>query len=171
MKNGKLVILAQALDNVSPDPIEFNGKLLPDDDDEMRNVAASFVNTVTRNGEPVFDEDRVRLTAYEDAFVIVLPSVERDSRNRIAPILCYSSYNASEDEGFHDSIVDSLVDFAKKIERNIDPMHIKLMRESLLIFKKKTLKQKHTRVFTTLGIIVAVIVLLLLLVCVRFWKI
>jgi hypothetical protein len=137
MKNGDLVILAQALDNVSPDPIEFNGNLLADNDDEMRKIAASFVNIVTRDGEAVFDKERVRLTAYRDKFVIVLPSVERDSRNRIAPILCYCSYNSSEDVGFHDFIIYSLDDFAKKIGRNIDPMHIKLARESLLSLKKK----------------------------------
>lgn len=134
----KFIFWAQAIDNTLPDHIECGGELLAPAEVERRQQAVSNVSGVIKAGNKIFDENGVRLTVDKGRFVLEVFSVERDIAGRLAPIVCFSSYDSTDIDTYSATVISCLEDFAKRIERNIPAAHQLLVKNSFKELKKKS---------------------------------
>lgn len=156
----KLILWAQALDNVSPDHFEVYGVVLDPTDTVKRQEAVSLVSNVIESGSRIFEKSGVRLTADDSHFVLEVPCAQRDSVGRTASIVCYGVYdhNGGNTFGTWPSIV--LDAFTKRIDRTFQPEHVELARASFETLKKKSSRKKLLRTvgFGTVGLVLLVTV-------------
>lgn len=158
----RLIFWAQALDNLSPDHIDFDGEELSLDDTARRQNAVSLVSRVIKNGTRIIDKQGFRLTEEGQHFVVEVLSVERDHAGRNAPIICYGEYDSTGSDALSKSVSDAIGCFAKRISRNILSDHFELLREAFATLKKQSLLRKIKR-----GGGIAVVALFLL--ALGFW--
>lgn len=128
---------AQALDNVSPDAIEFSGETLAPDDSARRQKVVSSVSLTVRNGREIFDSDGVRLIVDRQHFVMEVNSAERDQAGRIAPIVCFGHYDQGDVGSISSEVSLGLAAFAKQIGRNIESAQHEAILASFAQLKKK----------------------------------
>lgn len=138
----KFILWAQALDNISPDHFDVRGEELSDDDSARRQEAVSSVSNVIKHGTCVFEDSGVLLTADNHHFVLEVPSAQRDSACRTAPIVCYGACDAAAGDALVASATVALEYFAKRIGRSLQPEHLNLVRASFEALKKKSLATK-----------------------------
>lgn len=143
---GKLILWAQALDNTSSDHIQVRGKALNSEDIILRQEAVSLVSSVIKGGARIFDVKGVLLTADDKHFVVEVPSAQRDSAGRTAPIVCYGDYDATFGDALVTSTLVALDEFVKCIGRTLHPEHLDLARKSFETLKKKSSMTKLVRV-------------------------
>ncbi|WP_061953323.1 hypothetical protein [Cupriavidus pauculus] len=156
----KFILWAQALDNASPDHLEMRGKVLEPDDTVQRQEAVSLVSSVIKGGKRVCEKSGVLLTADDSHFIVEVPSAQRDSAGRTAPIVCYGNYDATVIDVLGASAAVALDDFARRIGRTLQPDHFELARASFETLKKKssTAKLVRTAGIGTVGLVLLVIV-------------
>lgn len=123
---------AQALDNESPDHVTVNGKEVNDDDDDaLRQQAMSSLSSVVKDGKKVFSESHVILHVSKTAFLLEVPSNEKDVVGRIAPI----TYFEENKKMAANSAISGLQSFARKIGRTISDETIAIIRKAFLKVK------------------------------------
>jgi hypothetical protein len=156
----KFILWAQALDNASPDHFEVRGKVLDPDDTVRRQEAVSLVSSVIKRGARICEKSGVLLTADDSHFVVEVPSAQRDSAGRTAPIVCYGDYDATVGNALGASAAVALDDFARRIGRTLQPEHFELARASFETLKKKssTTKLVRTAGIGTVGLVLLAIV-------------
>jgi len=147
------ILSAQALDNVSSDPVSFYGEQLGPDDAARRQQAQSSISDVTANGKVVHEQDGVQLKTYRKHFVLEVWSAERDEAGRIAPIVCYGDYGATPEQELGSKAATAVEDFATRIGRSLEAGHFELARSSFDVLKKKSQSQKRIRVALTMAVI------------------
>ena len=140
-----LTFWAQALDNSSPDHLDLKGEVLSPDDTIRRQKVVSLVSTVVKVGSRVFEVRGIQLTADGSHFVVEVPSSQRDSAGRTAPIVCYGYYDLTVIDTLAESVATGLEDFAKRIGRCLQPDNFGVAREAFAALKKKSLTQKRLR--------------------------
>ena len=141
----QLIFWAQALDNASPDHINMYGTILSPDDVVGRQQAVTLVSSVIKAGTRIYDIRGVQLTEDGRHFVVEVPSAERDRAGRVAPIVCYGTYEPSVGDPLTTSVVDGFEEFARQIGRNILLDHSNLARESFTELKKKYATRRIVR--------------------------
>jgi hypothetical protein len=132
----ELAFWAQALDNVSPDPMEFHGTELTPDERAHREDVVSGVSLVIKAGARIFETHGVKLTADQHHFVLEVPSAQRDQARRIAPIVCYGGYDSTVDDDFVRRVAEGLDNFANRIGRSLQSDTPDLVRKSFDDLKK-----------------------------------
>ncbi|MGK5024872.1 hypothetical protein [Janthinobacterium sp. RB2R34] len=142
----RFILWAQALDNVSPDHFQVNGKVLAPDETIQRQEVVSVVSNVIKRGERICEKSGVLLTADESHFVMEIPSAQLDSAGRSAPIVCYGDYNATVDPVLGASATVILDDFARRIGRTLQAEHFELVQASFEALKKKSSTTKLIRI-------------------------
>ncbi|MYM98738.1 hypothetical protein [Duganella vulcania] len=148
----KFILWAQALDNTSPDHFELGGKVLGPDDTALRQEAVSLVSSVIKKGARICGKDGVLLTADDRHFVVEVPSVQRDSAGRTAPIICYGDYDVAVGNALGNATAVALGDFARRIGRTLQPEHFELARASFDTLKKKSSMKKLVRTTGIMGL-------------------
>jgi len=141
----KFILWAFALDNTSPDHFEVRGRVLDAADTSQRQEAVSFVSSVVRREKWTFKERGMRLTADGSHFLLEVPSEQRDSAGRTAPIVCCGDYEATICEALGASTAVALNDFAKRIGRTLSPAHLDLVPVFFDNLKKKSSTKKLLR--------------------------
>lgn len=140
-----LIFRAQALDNKSS-YLERNGEEISNDNDRQQMVAN--ILDATLKGKTIFDEEGVRLIAYNGYFTIEVLPTQLDHANRESPITCYGEYHSKgllSADTFGKIIFKEMEKFAKRIEREIKPNQFHFIQKaffSLARFEKKRRKQK-----------------------------
>lgn len=158
----KLILWAQALDNLSPDHFQMRGLELEIDNSNDRQEAVSLASKVTKFGVCIFDNGGVKLTIYRQHFVVKVLSIERDCAGRLAPIICYGGYSTDSDiNTISDSVAAAIGEFALKIGRNIQSEHVELIRDSFKKLKKKLIVKKKIMIFFIVVIIILAILLMM----------
>jgi hypothetical protein len=153
----KFILWAQALDNASPDHFEVSGKVLDPDETVQRQEAVSRVSNVIKRGARICEKSGVLLTADDSHFVLEVPSAQRDSAGRAAPIVCYGDYNATVGNSLGASAAIALDDFAGRIGRTLQAEHFELAQASFETLKKKL---STTKLIRAGGIVMVGLVLL-----------
>lgn len=159
--NSKFTLWAQALDNTSPDHIEVRGEILAAADALQRQAAVSRVAGVVKREKWTFKEGWVRLVADGSHFVFEIPSEQRDSAGRIAPIVCCGDYDSTLCDVLGSSTASALTGFASRIGRTLSPAHLDLAKVFFDELKKKSTQSRLQRNL----IFLAVSFLLLLAMC------
>jgi hypothetical protein len=154
----ELIFWAQALDNSSPDHIYMHGNELTPGETERRQEAVSLVSSVVKTGKRIFASNGVQLTTAGQRFIIEIPSVQRDSVGRAAPIVCYGDSEISRNDSIENLIMTGLDTFATQIGRSLRRDHVDLVRVCINLLKKKSSKKYLARgifiVLTTLTVLV-----------------
>jgi hypothetical protein len=143
--NEKLILWAQALDNTCPDHFDVRGEEIPADDSSRRQEAVSSVSAVIKNAKGIYKGNGILLTADAHHFVIEVPSAQLDCAGRTAPIVCYGAYDAAVGDELVTSVAIALEHFARRINRTLQPDHLKLVRTAFEDLKKKSSETKFKR--------------------------
>ena len=87
------ILMAQALDNASPNHFEVEGREVLVQEIDHRQRIVSQVSEVTKEGIKILDTSGISMTVDKQYFVIEVTTVQRDIAGRLAPVLCYGSYD------------------------------------------------------------------------------
>lgn len=159
----KFVYWAQALDNISPDHIEFLGEELTSDDTIRRQEAASLVSKVVKSGTRIFSNAGVHLTEDGRHFVVEVPSEQHDEVGRNAPIVCCGEYKGQAvDEAFGQFVTEGIGEFGQRIGRTIRLEHLELARGAFAILEDRISKRRIVRVVGIGALTLALLALLFL---------
>lgn len=146
----ELSFLAQSLDNRSPDPAALNGCQLGPDDEEKHQELVRKISQVSISGRRVFSEGFISAHRRYGTFILKIPSVQRDSSGRIAPIICYGRVPKKPAESWPEDVTDEMKKFAASIGRKISDQDISSGREAVEAVLKKTRVKDLLRKIKTL---------------------
>ncbi|MFB2898229.1 hypothetical protein ACE1CI_35375 [Aerosakkonemataceae cyanobacterium BLCC-F50] len=125
MKSEALFHSAQQLDNLSPNIISSGKhKLDPVEKKAERQHLVLQMDDVTSTGKKISISPNVIVYYKQADFVIKTIPDERDSYNRLAPILSYGEFpngelNSDTENGWIQSIKDQIIEFVNSIGRNL----------------------------------------------------
>ena len=115
----ELSFRAQSLDNLTPDPMEVNGRRLEAKDQEERQKLVRHISQVSISGTQVFSEGPISAFRRRNEFILEIPSDQRDSAGRVAPIICYGRVSKESEKSRPDDVVSAIRDFANRIGRGV----------------------------------------------------
>lgn len=107
----KISFKMQALDNMSHDHYQIGDELLSDTD-PFRQLVATTVSDVARNGHLVFKSDGAELIIRGRLFLIQVYASQLDIAGRHAPILCCGEFDKTTTSP---DIINAISVFADKI--------------------------------------------------------
>ena len=115
----ELSFQAQSLDNLALDPMEVNGCPLEEKDKEERKRLVQRIDQVSKSGTRVFSEGSISAFRLGNEFILEIPSDQKDSAGRIAPIICYGHVSRESEKSWPDEVVSAIRDFANRIGRGV----------------------------------------------------
>ena len=141
----ELSFRAQSLDNLAPDPMEVNGCPLEAKDEEERKRLGQRIAQVSKSGTRVFSEGPISAFRLGNKFILEIPSDQKDSAGRIAPIICYGHVSRESEKSWPDEVVRAIRDFANQIGRGVsDQAAVRRGIEAVL--KKKWISRLWVRI-------------------------
>lgn len=159
---------AQSLDNSSSDYIESEGRIISNDETEIRqNVVRRFSEISTR-GKCVYEKGNVRIFILSPDFLIEVISANRDVVGRFTPIVCCGRLPDSYDTKWAREVIIKFREFAQISGRNLTKAIEEEIFRSLDQLLKKKIKRKLARwgIFVTL-LIVGIVALVWLIVTLK----
>lgn len=126
-----LSVVAQSLDNSSPDIIYHSLRRTDDTETQEREVAYGYIMEISDKGKLVFqDRSNVKVWEYDKKhikkYLISMPTKETDFLNRKSSISLAFEINHQEDiTKIKDDILSTLKEIAKDINRNLDEFALK----------------------------------------------
>ena len=154
--SGDLNCLAQALDNTSASPVYVGGKEISEYEIEQRQQAYERANTISQNGQLVFEEGNVLLWTCPEEFLIQVPMVERDIAGRVSPISCCGYWEDSDADDMAETVIRELEAFCRQIRRVLADGADETVREAFKSATKKKNAWTVSRKAVLLALIAAV---------------
>ncbi|WP_156784211.1 hypothetical protein [Sphingomonas sp. SKA58] len=157
-----LYFKAQALDNTSPDLYQYGDSKVVPDEGVMRQQITDLISDISRRGSHHLRADGAELIVVDRAFLVQVSCRERDDAGRRASIICCGEFSRDDDPAEQSIlIVGAIREFAARIERTVEPCHLKAIDDNLGDLKKKpTNRGIPIWVVLTLSIVALLILLL-----------
>tara|TARA_R110000787_G_scaffold86057_11_gene183395 strand:+ start:10340 stop:10822 length:483 start_codon:yes stop_codon:yes gene_type:complete len=126
--NASLCFKAQSLDNTSPDHYQIGTDLLTDNDTIRRQEIADKIADIMRQRSFPLKSNGAELILYRRKFLAQVHAVQTDEAERRAPIICIGEFDQKRaSRADVQCVIQALEDFAAKINRTIEPEHIKFL--------------------------------------------
>ncbi len=126
-----LTLLAQGRSEGEPDHHVLRG--YPANNDRERQEVEQLIDAVTSAGRSREYDEHVRLFVHRDAFVIYVPTIETDSRDRRSILACHGSVAEPPSQG---ALSSTLQEFASRLGRSVGGDAMKGAEAALAEVKK-----------------------------------